>query len=277
MASDLNDLIINHRDLEELTGIQYIYNSEELMNLAYGSFIIDSYSVSEEVIRPSLVRGAKARENLYQKKCKKIQFRYGLIFLACTVSVLSFLVFFVALTSLDWGLVVSAIYIIPIVGCLVASIVSHKVLPLTRCIGSLFTTKSAKRKWKQWADSLQPTPLGTLIDEVYNYNKIVEQFIKNVQVIDQLKAVGNPVEVKDRDQVIKAFRNIKSDLERAIKTEKILRENPDFKPEEFSIDLTFLRAVRFEEKAQTYAEFVNDAIEIGLRVQEEMKNLQNWS
>jgi len=54
-------------------------------------------------------------------------------------------------------------------------------------------------------------------------------------------------------------------------------ENPDFKPEEFSIDLTFFRAVRFEEKAQTYAEFVNDAIEIGLRVQEEMKNLQSWS
>lgn len=54
-------------------------------------------------------------------------------------------------------------------------------------------------------------------------------------------------------------------------------EKPDFKPEEFSIDLTFLRAVRFEEKAQTYAEFVNDAIEIGLRVQEEMKNLQSWS
>ncbi|MEM1170992.1 MAG: hypothetical protein AAGJ08_18400 [Cyanobacteria bacterium P01_H01_bin.35] len=151
------------------------------------------------------------------------------------------------------------------------------VQPLSCYIGSFLMTGTAKRKCKQWADSLQPTPLGTLIDEVYNYNKVVERFIKNVKVIDQLKAVGNPVEVKDRDKVIQAFRKIKSDLERAIKTEKILRENPDFKPEEFSIDLTFLRAVRFEEKAQTYAEFVNDAIGIGLRVQEEMKNLQNWN
>ncbi|NEN92533.1 MAG: hypothetical protein F6K48_27995 [Okeania sp. SIO3H1] len=92
-----------------------------------------------------------------------------------------------------------------------------------------------------------------MIDEVYNYNKIVERFIKNVQVIDQLKAVGNPVKVKDRTQVIQAFRKIKSDLERVLKTEKMLRENPDFKPEEFSIDLTFLRAVRFEEEAKTYA------------------------
>ncbi len=260
MASDLNDLIINKEELVKLTGISYQNDKKEhTKNFASNPFVIDSYSVSKEIIRPSLVRGSKERENLYETKCKERQYFYG-FFCLLPLMILFYPVFIVVViyyelkhTFPDW-------YYAPFI-----------------YIGSLVMTKSAKRKWKKWANYLQPTPLGTLIDEVYNYNKIVEKFIKNVQVIDQLKEVGNPVEVKDRDKVIKAFRNIKSDLERAIKTEKILRENPDFKPEEFSIDLTFLRAVRFEEKAQTYAEFVNDAIDIGLRVQEEMKNLQNWS
>lgn len=275
MASDLNDLIINQRNLKKLTDITYN---------------IDSYSVSKEIIRPSLVRGAKARENLYQAKCKEIQYSCGLKFMFFVGMLIVSLLSLEAETDLSWEEKTLQFTIFFIIFFIIFFLLREKPIVthdnyiispnndgFLYYIGSFFISGSAKKKLKQWVNSLQPTPLGTLIDEVYNYNKVVERFIKNVKVIDQLKAVGNPVEVKDRDKVIKAFRNIKSDLERAIKTEKILRENPDFKPEEFSIDLTFLRAVRFEEKAQTYAEFVNDAIDIGLRVQEEMKNLHNWS
>ncbi|NEP79046.1 MAG: hypothetical protein F6K39_13265 [Okeania sp. SIO3B3] len=273
MPSDLNDLTINQKNLKKLTGIIY---SEDKWN-----FVIDSYSVSKEIIRPSLVRGAKARENLYQAKCKQVQFRYGYIFLHTVSSVILFWILYNAGFSPEYPDPVIAVFLSLMFSGMASVLLWYPFYTFTTpsfiCyIGSFFISGAAKRKCKQWVNSLQPTPLGTLIDEVYNYNKVVERFIKNVKVIDQLKAVGNPVEVKDRDKVIQAFRKIKSDLERALKTEKILRENPDFKPEEFSIDLTFLRAVKFEEKAQTYAEFVNDAIEIGMRVQEEMKNLQNW-
>lgn len=301
MASDLNDLRINQENLQKLTGIvtdiDYTIINTDYKNdkrdnkRAEFEFI---YSVSKEIVLPSLFRGAKARERLYQAKLKQIQWDYGFRFLYCIHFIFAVLIplilpiilIAVYLDESDMDLIgiivmisATAIFVLP--GSLTLWPDPGKPIinrPYFLCyIGSFFITGTKKRMSKQWAYSLQPTPLGALIDEVINYNKVIERFIKNVKVIDQLKAVGNPVEVKDRDPVIKAFRNIKSDLERAIKTEKILRENPDFKPEEFSIDLTFLRAVRFEEKAQTYAEFVNDAIEIGLRVQEEMKNLQSWS
>ena len=48
----------------------------------------------------------------------------------------------------------------------------------------------------------------------------------------------------DRDKVVKALEVMKEDLTRALKTEKILRDNPQFKPEYFSIDLTTLRALQ---------------------------------
>jgi len=48
----------------------------------------------------------------------------------------------------------------------------------------------------------------------------------------------------NRDKVVKALEVMKEDLTRALKTEKILRDNPQFKPESFSIDLTTLRALQ---------------------------------
>ena len=74
----------------------------------------------------------------------------------------------------------------------------------------------------------------------------------------------------------RSVKKIKSDLTKALKTERILGDNPDLKPEKFSIDLTFLRGVRFEEEAKTYAQYINEAIDIGLRVEEETNSLQNW-
>ncbi|NER02467.1 MAG: hypothetical protein F6K17_07420 [Okeania sp. SIO3C4] len=267
MPSDLNDLMINQKDLKKLTGIAYDIDDPPAPKFSL---------LEETMFRPSSFQDAKVREKLYQDKYKFMQFIYGFF----PVSFVFFTVvnyFINEEDSSGMQRIFESLFLSMPLSIILGIPFAALIMPVTNYIGSLFITKSAKRKWKQQVDSLQPTPLGALIDEAINYNKVVKRFIKNVKVIDQLKEAGNPVEIKDRDKVIQAFRKIKSDLERALKTEKILRENPDFKPEEFSIDLTFLRAVKFEEKAQTYAEFVNDAIDIGLRVQEEMKNLQNWS
>ena len=135
-------------------------------------------------------------------------------------------------------------------------------------VWDLIEQKKTKAKWK----SLKATHLGIFLDEISNFNNVVQ----NLGVIDELKEAGNPVEIKDRNQVIEGLKQIKVDLERALRTEKILRNNPNFKPEEFSIDLTLLKTAQFEEKTKAYAQLVNEAIGIGLRVQEEMKNLGNW-
>ncbi|MEM1170993.1 MAG: hypothetical protein AAGJ08_18405 [Cyanobacteria bacterium P01_H01_bin.35] len=96
MASDLNDVIINHRDLEKLTGIIYRNYTNDKWGFVTGAFVMDSYSVSKEIIRPSLIRSAKAKENLYQAKCKKIQLRYGIIFLSTVVFVPLFIILLVS-------------------------------------------------------------------------------------------------------------------------------------------------------------------------------------
>jgi len=55
-----------------------------------------------------------------------------------------------------------------------------------------------------------------LLSEVANYNQI----LKNLDTLDQLEAVGNPVRLTDRSEVIKALEITREDLIRALNTEK---------------------------------------------------------
>ena len=110
-----------------------------------------------------------------------------------------------------------------------------------------------------------------LQSEVRKHNQI----ITNLYTLDQLEAVGNPVKINDRVKVIEALRITREGLVRALKTEKILRENPNFKPEYFNIDLTSLQAEKTMVKAIEYAQLLDDAVQIGVSVQKEMRKLQN--
>jgi hypothetical protein len=110
-----------------------------------------------------------------------------------------------------------------------------------------------------------------LLKEVRKHNQI----ITNLYTLDQLEAVGNPVKINDRVKVIEALKITREGLVRALKTERILRENPNFKPEYFNIDLTSLQAERTMVKAVEYAQLLDDAVQIGVSVQTEMRKLQN--
>ena len=75
----------------------------------------------------------------------------------------------------------------------------------------------------------------------------------------------------DRDKVVKALEVMKEDLTRPLKTEKILRDNPQFKPESFSIDLTTLRALQVSDQASEYGKLFDDAMKVAMDVQETIK------
>ena len=62
-------------------------------------------------------------------------------------------------------------------------------------------------------------------------------------------------------------------LVRAFRTERILRENPDFKREQFRIDLTAYHALQVSEQASDYGQFLDAALQIGAEVQGEMVKL----
>jgi len=115
-----------------------------------------------------------------------------------------------------------------------------------------------------------PISLVNLHQEVYGFNKV----IKDINIIDELEAVGNSVSVSDRIKVIEALSLTSKDLVPALKTERILRENKDFNPELFAVDLTALRALQVSEQASEYGRLFNETLQIAVDVQEEMRKLQ---
>ena len=110
-----------------------------------------------------------------------------------------------------------------------------------------------------------------LIKEVQNHNQIV----KNLHTLDQLVEAGNPIKLNDRGTVIDALRITRAGLVRALKTEKILRENPKFMPEYFNIDLTTIESEKTTVRAVEYAELLNDALQVGVSVQQAMRKLKD--
>ncbi|WP_017652565.1 hypothetical protein [Fortiea contorta] len=112
-------------------------------------------------------------------------------------------------------------------------------------------------------------PLSKILEEVDKHNKLV----RDIDILDQLKAAGNPVNLDNRLDVIKAINTTKQDLLRALKTEKILRDNPEFNPEYFTVDITTLEALKISEKATEYGQILEQALNIEINLQIEMKNI----
>ncbi|MEA5623522.1 hypothetical protein [Nostoc sp. UHCC 0251] len=116
--------------------------------------------------------------------------------------------------------------------------------------------------------------LQILLNDVERYNTV----IRAIDINDQIEEAGNPeVLIKERASVIEALKLTKSDLVRALKTERILRENKNFilsNTELFVNNLATLTAMQVNEQATEHGRLLNEALQIALDVQYEMKRLQ---
>ncbi|MEH1920625.1 hypothetical protein [Nostoc sp.] len=116
--------------------------------------------------------------------------------------------------------------------------------------------------------------LHILLNEVNRYNTI----IRVIDINDQIEEAGNPeVVIKEREGVIEALKLTKADLVRALKTERILRENKNFilsNTELFVNNLATLTAMQVTEQATEHGRLLNEALQIALDVQHEMKRLE---
>ncbi len=116
--------------------------------------------------------------------------------------------------------------------------------------------------------------LQILLNDVERYNTV----IKAININDQIEEAGNPeVLIKERASVIEALKLTKSDLVRALKTERILRENKSFilsNTELFVNNLATLTVMQVNEQATEHGRLLNEALQIALDVQYEMKRLQ---
>jgi hypothetical protein len=117
--------------------------------------------------------------------------------------------------------------------------------------------------------------LCALLDEVERYHTV----IKAIHINDQLQAAGTTkMSVCDRQNVIEALTLIKEDLVRALRAERILRENRSFligNPELLVTNLQTLQTLQVNDQASEYGRLLNEALQIAAGVQQEMKKLQN--
>jgi hypothetical protein len=113
-----------------------------------------------------------------------------------------------------------------------------------------------------------------IVQEVDRYNAV----IRAVDINDQLEDAGNPgVGLSDRQKVLAALSLIQADLVRTLKTERILRENKKFiaqHPQLFTTNLTALATLQLSDRASEYGRVLDQALQVAVGVQEEMRKLQ---
>jgi hypothetical protein len=127
-----------------------------------------------------------------------------------------------------------------------------------------------------WFKAKSLATLVSLLDEVDKYNEIIQA----VDVLDRLAAVGNSqVTLLNRDETIAALRVARESLICALKTERILRENQNLvgrRSELFANienNLSALMIFDTSDRANEYSRLLNEALEIGLSVQREVRKL----
>jgi hypothetical protein len=197
---------------------------------------------SEDVFRPSIIK--------HREKRLGFLINEGLVALALT------------------PIIVGAIYafiILPLIG---SSIKLGILLLILVPIAVIF----GRSLWRGYTC---PQALAILLDEVDKYHAVINA----IDINDQLATSGNAQSrINDRDKVISALQLIREDLVRALKTERILRDNKKLlanNQELFVNNLANLQALQLSSQAGEYDQFLNQSLQIALDVQAEISKLQS--
>jgi hypothetical protein len=194
-----------------------------------------------EVFRPNLLKNSRSRLNFFMQEL--------IVSLALTPILVGFLYLFV---------------LRPLLGSsLPAAIVALVFMPIAIIAG----------RWI-WRQRTTPTTLVALLDDVDRYHAT----LKAIEIGDRLEAAGSSSATSgDRQTLISALQLTRNDLVRALQTERILRENQDFiatNPDVFANNLTTLQSLQVSQKASEYGQFLNEALQIGISINTEMRKLQ---
>jgi hypothetical protein len=112
--------------------------------------------------------------------------------------------------------------------------------------------------------------LTILLDEVEKYHQVVQA----IDIHDQLTNSGNSQSsISDREQVISALQLIREDLLRALKSERILRDNKKLLANNQDLvvnNLANLQTLPVSSQASEYAQLLNQSLQIALDVQAEL-------
>jgi hypothetical protein len=271
MKADLERLLISETELRELTGFdrQILLPSPQLTprqinmqrSLALAIMAI-AFVTFASIFLPAL-RTA------------------GIIFLiSLTLGALSFVIEFAEVTVLcAFVALVSAIYMLYVLTGATLGVILL-CLGLAIASGSLFFLMiNLIIKWttKQWQKSKSLDPKNRIPPVVIRLFKEVDKcnkIIGDIDIFDQLVDAGNPIKLESRESAIAALRMTRNDIVRALKTERILREHPEFHPDRFDIDLNAFEAIQMGDLAQEYGRIFDTTLQIAIDVQKAMYELQ---
>ncbi|MEH1818536.1 MAG: hypothetical protein V7L31_05445 [Nostoc sp.] len=195
----------------------------------------------EDVFRPSVLRDSKKRLGFLINEM--------LVTLALTPIIVGFIYAFIILPTIGSSIKFGILLLI--------------LVPMPILVG----------RWL-WRQLTCPEGLTILLDEVDKYHDLVAA----IDINDQLAASGNvESSIHDRDQVTAALQLIREDLVRALKTERILRDNKKLlanNQELFVNNLASLQALQVSSQAGEYAQLLNQSLQIAIDVQAEIRKLQ---
>ena len=124
-----------------------------------------------------------------------------------------------------------------------------------------------------WRKKTCPHALTILLDEVEKYHQVVQA----IDINDQLTNSGNSQSsISDREKVISALELIREDLVRALKSERILRDNKRLLANNQDLvvnNLANLQSLEVSNQASEYAQLLNQSLQIALDVQTELRKL----
>ncbi len=194
----------------------------------------------EDVFRPSVLRDSKKRLGFLMNEM--------LVTLALTPIIVGFIYAFIILPTIGSSIKFGILLLI--------------LVPIPILVG--------RSLWRQLTC---PEGLTILLDEVDKYHDLISA----IDINDQLAVSGNvESSIHDRDQVTAALQLIREDLVRALKTERILRDNKKLlanNQELFVNNLASLQALQVSSQAGEYAQLLNQSLQIAIDVQAEIRKL----
>jgi hypothetical protein len=133
------------------------------------------------------------------------------------------------------------------------------------------------RQWKKSKSTHSKNEIPRVIIRLFAEVDKCNKSIGDIDIFDQLQDAGNPIKLESREAAIAALRMTRNDIVRALKTERILREHPEFHPDRFDIDLNAFEAIQMNDRAKEYGRIFDTTLQIAIDVQKAMSELQEFT
>lgn len=270
MHADLQRLLISEVELVELTGFerQKVLPPNQLTSKQINwqrsiaiAIVIISFVTFASVFLPSLrLAGTIFITSL----------TLAALSIAIEIAEVSILCFLVALTS-----AIYSIYVL--MGAPLGIILLCLGLAIASGGLAFLLTKLFVRQWRIYHSSELKSGISATVFRLFTEVDKCNKVIRDIDIFDQLQDAGNAIKFESRESAIAAIRITRNDIVRALKTERILRENPDFHPDRFAVDLNAFEAIHINDRAQEYGRIFDTTMQIAIDVQKAMAELHEFS